>query len=330
MGLKSRFGFTDEDKQQGVSSLEDRPKCSASELKSAFDWLCTQVIMPRINDLLDFLDSDSLMGSTVVYYDGEKVELQEAVTRLVNRLKILKSSGGAANIGALNGETSTTVQDLLDFILDEIRNVELGAFEIPAGGITSSKLADGCVKTSKLAGDCKAPLAGTADYVKGYGPMTRSGVFIRKYKKKDGSGYYFTTTGYYSNTLWQSDPDFNPLRGAGPSENPYIDVPGTYRVKAVIGALPPDTLSDANNQTAMQVCSLLHVCAVDSTKTTIAEDCKQVHYQHGCLFVLEKNNVVLNDGDKITISFNRTIEGAGGADELSTGYGYIEFERLGD
>lgn len=328
MGLKSRFGFTDEDKQQGVSGLEDRPKCSASELKSAFDWLCTQVIMPRINDLLDFLDSDSLMGSTVVYYDGEKVELQEAVTRLVNRLKTLKSSGGAANIGALNGETSTTVQDLLDFILDEIRNVELGVFEIPAGGITSGKLADGCVKTSKLADDCKAPFAGTADRLKGYGTMVRSRLIIRKYSHKDG-GLYFSAQGYSGNPSWENDPKFNLFTGDAGNETPFIATPGTYRIKAVVGALPPDVLTGANDQVAMQSCSIVHK-RKDSGRITISEDCKQVHYQHGCLFVLEKNDVVLNEGDKVLVSFFRHIKDIEGADELSTGYGYIEFERLGD
>ena len=323
MGLKSRFGFTDEDKQQGVSSLEDRPKCSASELKEAFDWLCTQVVMPRINDLLDFLDSDSLMGSTMVDYGGEKVELQEAVTRLRSRLETLKSTNGAANVGALNGETETTVQKVLDFILNKIENMEIGAIEIPTGGITTSKLAD----------DCKAPFAGTADYVKGYGPICRYklrwGIVSAKH-----SGYSLGCDSHSTVPFWSSDPTIHVNNGnvwmSYYGGKAMIENAGTYRIKVVLSVSAPDVLSDANNQTVMQTCSFIHTDAESSAVTTIMEDCKQLHYQYGCLFVLEKTGIVLKEGDKLSLSFSRRFEGAESTNEVSRGDGYVEYERLGD
>lgn len=323
MGLKSRFGFTDEDKQQGVSSLEDRPKCSASELKEAFDWLCTQVVMPRINDLLDFLDSDSLMGSTMVDYGGEKVELQEAVTRLRSRLETLKSTNGAANVGAMRGEVSTTVQSVLNFILDKIESMELGAVEIPVGGIT----------TSKLASDCKAPLAGTADYVKGFGPICR-------YKLKWGmvnvkpSGYALCCDNHSTVPFWSSDPAIHVNNGnvwmSLYSGKAKITNAGTYRIKVVLSVSVPSVLNDVNNQTVMETCSFIHKDAESSVETTMMEDCKQVHFQHGCLFILEKTGVVLKEGDLLRLSFSRRYEGAESVDEVSRGDGYVEYERLGD
>lgn len=318
MGLKSRFGFTDEDKQRGVSSLEDRPKCSAAELKSAFDLLCTQVIMPRINDLLDFLDSDSLMGSTMVDYGGEKVELQEAVTRLRSRLETLKSTNGAANVGAMRGEVSTTVQSVLNFILDKIESMELGAVEIPAGGIT----------TSKLASDCKAPFAGTADYVNTVN-------LIHRYAVKGSKQSKSIIAVFQPIPYWCNDPSYN-IRL---EENSWLlsktggwrrfRKAGIYRLTLHCTGTPPGSLTDANNTTEMVCVQLLKKDADDVT-TVLVEDYIQMHNQHGHCFSLCVDNMSFSTQDMILLNYSRSTPGVSGSDEIPDIGGYLEMERLGD
>ena len=120
---------------QAVSSLDDKPKMSATDLKAAFDSNTNQ-LKPAINGIIDDLiskDGASNIGLTAIdNIDGQTVqavlESLSAFAKNTNTsLEKLSTSQGAALIGttAISGISGSNVQAVLQSIATLAKNTKL-------------------------------------------------------------------------------------------------------------------------------------------------------------------------------------------------------------